>query len=77
MAKLANKAKARKSTGSTGRLASKATSMGMPEKSPDELLAENSSLPTITSQPPTPPAPLPYLRFFSTIPGLRNKQETQ
>lgn len=70
MAKLADKAKKKKST---GRLASKASNMGNSDFDPEQQLEENATLPTVTSQPPTPPPPLPYLRYFSTIPALRNK----
>lgn len=76
MAKLAQKAKKSKSS---GRLAQKAK-ISLPteeEKTPDQQLAENTTLPTVSSQPPTPPPPLPYLRYFSTIPSLRNKTGVQ
>lgn len=71
---MALKDKAKKSS-STGTLAKKAQSTGFSqvEKTPEALVAERASLPAVTNQPPTPPPPLIYLRYFAEIPSLRLK----
>lgn len=75
---MALKDKATKKTNSATGQKAKSRGLGKPtQKDPEQAVAERTTLPTVTNQPPTPPPPNLYLSFFASIPSLRKQNGGQ